>query len=179
MSYSKNGSNNTSDYNTQYRYAGVDTLPNADMQNNRSNNGNRFWNMQSDYTSPIGKKGKLEAGVKATMRHIDNDYIASLYDWTIKDYEISPVLSNKYTYDEDIVGGYVNFANAIGNLGYQVGVRINIDVLNAQSQLYQTKRDLAVARYNVLLGSLRLRQAAGTLAQAACAEFLTSTARGI
>ncbi|MET0311594.1 MAG: TolC family outer membrane protein [Burkholderiaceae bacterium] len=48
-------------------------------------------------------------------------------------------------------------------LGYQVGVRINIDVLNAQSQLFQTKRDLSVARYNVLLGSLRLRQASGTL----------------
>jgi outer membrane protein len=48
-------------------------------------------------------------------------------------------------------------------LGYQVGVRINIDVLNAQSQLYQTKRDLAQARYNVLLGQLRLRQANGTL----------------
>lgn len=48
-------------------------------------------------------------------------------------------------------------------LGYQVGVRINIDVLNAQSQLYQTKRDLAQARYNVLLGALRLRQANGTL----------------
>ena len=50
-------------------------------------------------------------------------------------------------------------------LGYQVGVRINIDVLNAQSQLFQTKRDLAVARYNVLLGTLKLRQAAGTLTQ--------------
>ncbi len=48
-------------------------------------------------------------------------------------------------------------------LGYEVGVRINIDVLNAQSQLYQTKRDLAVARYNVLMGTLRLKQAAGTL----------------
>jgi outer membrane protein len=48
-------------------------------------------------------------------------------------------------------------------LGYQVGVRINIDVLNAQSQLYQTKRDLAQARYGVLLGDLKLRQAAGTL----------------
>ena len=48
-------------------------------------------------------------------------------------------------------------------LGYQVGVRINIDVLNSQSQLYQTKRDLAQARYNVLLGGLRLRQANGTL----------------
>ncbi|HWI82346.1 TolC family outer membrane protein [Ramlibacter sp.] len=48
-------------------------------------------------------------------------------------------------------------------LGYQVGVRINIDVLNAQSQLFQTKRDLAQARYNVLVGQLKLRQATGTL----------------
>lgn len=48
-------------------------------------------------------------------------------------------------------------------LGYQVGVRINIDVLNAQSQLFQTKRDLAVARYNVLVGQLRLKQAGGVL----------------
>lgn len=51
-------------------------------------------------------------------------------------------------------------------LGYQVGVRINIDVLNSQSQLFQTKRDLAQARYNVLLGGLRLRQASGSLSPA-------------
>ncbi len=50
-------------------------------------------------------------------------------------------------------------------LGYQVGVRINIDVLNSQSQLFQTKRDLARARYDVLVGSLRLRQASGALAE--------------
>ena len=48
-------------------------------------------------------------------------------------------------------------------LGYQVGVRINIDVLNSQSQLFQTKRDLAKARYDVLIGQLKLRQAAGVL----------------
>lgn len=50
-------------------------------------------------------------------------------------------------------------------LGYQVGVRINIDVLNSQSQLFQTRRDLAQARYNVLMGNLRLRQANGTLVE--------------
>nr|WP_116608007.1 TolC family outer membrane protein [Rhodoferax ferrireducens] len=48
-------------------------------------------------------------------------------------------------------------------LGYQVGVRINIDVLNSQSQLFQTKRDLAKARYDVLVGGLKLRQASGSL----------------
>jgi outer membrane protein len=42
-------------------------------------------------------------------------------------------------------------------------VRINIDVLNSQSQLFQTKRDLARARYDVLVSGLRLRQANGTL----------------
>jgi len=48
-------------------------------------------------------------------------------------------------------------------LGYQVGVRINIDVLNAQQQLYSTQRDLALARYNTITSQLRLRAAAGTL----------------
>ena len=48
-------------------------------------------------------------------------------------------------------------------LGYEVGVRINIDVLNAQQQLYQTRRDLAVARYNAIMNHLKLKAAAGTL----------------
>jgi outer membrane protein len=48
-------------------------------------------------------------------------------------------------------------------LGLEVGVRINLDVLNAQSQLFDTKTQLARARYEVLLGSLRLRQASGVL----------------
>lgn len=49
-------------------------------------------------------------------------------------------------------------------ISYRVGVRINIDVLNAQTQLFQTKRDLALARYGVLVGHLKMRQANGTLA---------------
>jgi outer membrane protein len=48
-------------------------------------------------------------------------------------------------------------------LGYRVGIRVNVDVLNAQSQLYQTQRDLARARYDLLLNALRLRQAAARL----------------
>ena len=50
-------------------------------------------------------------------------------------------------------------------LGYEVGVRINIDVLNAQQQLYVTRRDLARARYDTLLAQLRLKAAAGQLAE--------------
>jgi outer membrane protein len=48
-------------------------------------------------------------------------------------------------------------------LGYQVGVRINIDVLNSQSQLFQTKRDLAKARYDTLNAGLQLKSLSGDL----------------
>ena len=50
-------------------------------------------------------------------------------------------------------------------LGYEVGVRINIDVLNAQQQLYTTRRDLFKARYDTLLAQLRLKAAAGALGE--------------
>jgi outer membrane protein len=46
-------------------------------------------------------------------------------------------------------------------LGYEVGVRINIDVLNAQQQLYSTKRDLSKAIYDTIMAGLKLRNAAG------------------
>jgi len=48
-------------------------------------------------------------------------------------------------------------------LGYQVGVRINIDVLNAQRQLYTTQKDLSKARYDTIMNGLRLKSAAGSL----------------
>ena len=48
-------------------------------------------------------------------------------------------------------------------LGFKVGVRVTLDVLNAQTQLFTTQRDLAKSRYDLVLTSLKLRQAAGQL----------------
>ena len=48
-------------------------------------------------------------------------------------------------------------------LGQEVGVRTNLDVLNAQQQLYSTRRDLYQAEYSYLLSRLRLKAAVGLL----------------
>jgi outer membrane protein len=56
-------------------------------------------------------------------------------------------------------------------LGYEVGVRINIDVLNAQSQLADTQQRLAKARYDTLIAQLQLKAAAGTLGEADVQEL--------
>jgi outer membrane protein len=50
-------------------------------------------------------------------------------------------------------------------LGYEVGVRINIDVLNAQSQLFDTRQKLAKARLDTLIAQLRLKAAIGSLSE--------------
>ena len=56
-------------------------------------------------------------------------------------------------------------------LGKDVGVRTNVDVLNSQQQLFQTRRDLQAARYNTIIAQLRLKSAAGRLAEEDVAEI--------
>jgi outer membrane protein len=51
-------------------------------------------------------------------------------------------------------------------LGQEVGVRTQVDVLNAQQQLFSARRDLAQARYNYILSLLRLTAATGKLTEA-------------
>lgn len=51
-------------------------------------------------------------------------------------------------------------------LGQEVGVRTSLDVLNAQQQLFSTRRDLFQAQYNFLVSHLRLKAAVGSLAEA-------------
>jgi len=51
------------------------------------------------------------------------------------------------------------------------GVRINLDLLNAQQQLFTAQRDLAQARYSYLVGLMRLRAASGTLVPDAIREI--------
>jgi outer membrane protein len=51
------------------------------------------------------------------------------------------------------------------SLGYEVGVRTSVDVLNAQQQYYSAKRDLLQARYTWLLSVIKLKAAAGLLTE--------------
>ena len=50
--------------------------------------------------------------------------------------------------------------------GYEVGMRINIDVLNAQEQLFSTRTQWSRIRYETILNGLRLKAAVGALDEA-------------
>jgi len=55
--------------------------------------------------------------------------------------------------------------------GYSLGIRINSDVLDAEQQLYGSRRDLAQARYDALLEGLKLKAAAGELTEQDIAQI--------
>jgi hypothetical protein len=139
ISYSDNKGNNNSQYYTLYEKPGS-SAENPDQQSNTGRSRNRFWNVQTDYTTPVGKKGKFEAGLKGTSRKNENDYNALLYNWDTQQYEKSEALSNTYEYKEDIYAGYANMSSAIGNLGYQVGLRVEQAYLKG----YSFSRDTSV-----------------------------------
>jgi outer membrane protein len=48
-------------------------------------------------------------------------------------------------------------------LGFKVGTRTSVDVLDSQRELYRAKRALSKSRYEYILNTLRLKQSAGTL----------------
>ncbi len=56
-------------------------------------------------------------------------------------------------------------------LGYEVGVRTSVDVLNAQQQFFSAKRDLLQARYNYLVNIIRLKTASGIVTEADVADI--------
>jgi outer membrane protein len=56
-------------------------------------------------------------------------------------------------------------------LGLEVGVRTNLDVLDAEQQVLSAQRDLAGARYAALLSGLSLKAAVGTLSPEDLAEI--------
>ena len=61
-------------------------------------------------------------------------------------------------------------------IGYKLGIHMNIDVLNAEQQLYAARRDLVKARYETLFQGLKLKAAAGVLTESDLKEvngFLT------
>jgi outer membrane protein len=111
-------------------------------------------------------------GLSSREREAAANYLKSRQD--LENARRTAVLTTRQTYLSVINGiaqigaleqALISSQSALDSnrLGYEVGVRINIDVLNAQQQLYSTRRDLAVARYNLLVNQLKLRAAVGSL----------------
>jgi len=105
-----------------YAPAGADSIF---RQNNINTGRQRNWNFQADYTMPLGKESKLEAGYRSTFNRNDNDFQAfALVDGTENQFLYDATRSNHLVYNEQVHALYSNYQQQFGKFGVQAGLRL-------------------------------------------------------
>lgn len=116
---------------------------------------------QSRVREAVANRDRAQQDLERTRRFVAQSVRQSFLGVTngaaqVKAFEAAQV-SNQSSLDSTI-------------LGREVGVRTGVDVLNAQQQLFQARRDLQQARYNTILSQLRLKASTGRLSEEDLAE---------
>lgn len=78
--------------------------------------------VQADYVQPFGKEGKIEAGLKSSIRLLDNDFSVHQQDAKMN-WQILPEFDNRLAYDEKIHAAYLMASNQFGKFFMQAGLR--------------------------------------------------------
>jgi len=82
-----------------------------------------IYTLKSDYSQPLGKEGKLEAGFKLSRVRTDNDAQYTYYNAS-QDKWLNDVRSNHFLYEENINAAYVNLQRQVKKFGLQLGLRV-------------------------------------------------------
>lgn len=157
---------------------GADRHPSIDLVAGHSYNdigGGSFGSRESESTSigvqlsvPLYRGGTISAAIKAaTARHVQAREQLEQQRRTIQR-QASEAYLNVLAGISQVKALRQAVASSESALkatqaGYDVGTRTTVDVLDARRELFRTQRDYARARYDYILASLRLKQAAGML----------------
>ena len=124
------GKNNANSlYSTNY-YNTFGTYTGTELQQQLSSGSNKFLTVQSDYTNPLTKKTKLEAGVRAQIRKtVNNNETYTQYPGSTT-FDQNITATNNYKNTDNVYAAYTTITSSIKDFGYQVGLR-------AESSNYQ------------------------------------------
>lgn len=105
----------------------------------------------------VANKQKAQDDVEIARRQADLDARQAFLN-------VSSAVAQVQAYEQALKSSQSQLDST--SLGYEVGVRTSVDVLNAQQQFYSAKRDLLQSRYGYLLSILKLKSVAGILTEA-------------
>ncbi|MDA3615189.1 TonB-dependent receptor domain-containing protein [Polluticaenibacter yanchengensis] len=77
--------------------------------------------IQSDFVKPLGEEGKLEFGVRAGIRRIDNEFTYS--QLLGSDWHYPTQFNDQYKYNENVYAGYAAYSNQFNKFGVLAGLR--------------------------------------------------------
>ncbi|MCB0636413.1 MAG: TonB-dependent receptor [Lewinella sp.] len=132
--------NDREDFNENF-YDLDNQLTSTVQQQNPQFEDNGFWLVQSDYTHPLWEgKGRLETGIRSTLRDVDIDNRLFDFNSSANDFELNESLSNRFRYEEDVHAAYANIGREMGEFEWQVGVRAE-QVFTTATLLYPDPQD--------------------------------------
>ncbi|MFM1876900.1 MAG: hypothetical protein RL266_2637 [Bacteroidota bacterium] len=90
------------------------------------------WLVQTDYVHPFGEKVKLETGLKATLRRIDNDYRVDQQNDSTLVWETLSAFDNNFVFDENVYAAYAMASGKWKRLSMQGGLRAEYSDISTQ-----------------------------------------------
>ncbi len=122
--FSEGKNDNYQIYNTNiYNINGTNVNNAPDIQRTDRNNFNRNYNAQLDYTLPLAKAGKIEAGLRSQIRISESSTYADQISPVNGQFNFNYSLSNEFNNKDQVHAAYFNYQNQINKFGYQVGLR--------------------------------------------------------
>ena len=116
--------------NKFYDASGVTYRPDSLLQN-LSPSHIRIWLSKIDFSYPLPKKSKLEAGVKFSDVTSNNDLIFGPLVNGV--YESDPNFSNHFVYTEKVTATYVNYENKFGKFDLTAALRAEQTIATGNS----------------------------------------------
>lgn len=120
--------------------AEVNTLPAIQINDGQGNS--RSYNVQTDYTLPVGKTGKIETGYRSQIRYADNNTFSTNFNNLSGEYDINFALTNAFNSKDQVHALYVNYQNQVKNFGYQLGLRAEDATLDTRLGMYDKSGQL-------------------------------------
>jgi len=141
ISFSEGTNNNFQLYSTNTYFSAGGNTPGR-IQNTYRDSYNKNFTAQVDFTTPIGKLGKIETGYRSQIRNSENNTIADSLS-TLGFYQFADELSNDFNSKDQVHAIYINYQNQFKNFGYQVGLRGEDATLDTRMGAYDPNGNLS------------------------------------
>ncbi len=119
-----------------FKTDGTEDLSRAILQKSPNDEYEKQYLFQLDYVKPVGEEGKMEFGVRSSIRNMENDFLVTQTNSAGADVPL-PGLDNIFLYDENIHAAYGIIGNKSNRLSYQGGLRA--EWTDVQTTLVETK----------------------------------------
>lgn len=146
LQYANNGREEFEYFDQQgYNPAWVALNDAQQLQNTTRYRGMHQGTAMIDYTHPLPKDMKVEAGYKGNIRWMRNDFRSESFDFNQQEFVNDAGLTNAFEFTEHVHAGYVTFAQKIKKFQYKLGFRA--EYTSAESRLVDPANNIFINNY--------------------------------